>query len=238
MEEGVVTVVDRRGGFVGGRGVGVRPGTRWPASSAHPRCRGRATCVLGPGHCERPAGRWGRSSGRGFGANTRGAHSSPVDRRAGWEKIFCCVTTRRRNSRALNRLRRGLGALPARFFGLGMPGPGPGVLAISGLPPCRQPAADLPLAMRVLAVALVPAPGLVLAPAPLAETHPRARSAPSGRRAGLWRTLTGAHGRYCSQGNGSGRMSHHPPRALSRREGDAAAPVYRLTGNKTKEETV
>jgi hypothetical protein len=33
-------------------------------------------------------------------------------------------------------------------------------------------------------------------------------------------------------------MSNHPPRALSRREGDAVAPVYRLTGNKTKEETV
>src|SRR5262249_44929486 len=100
------------------------------------------------------------------------------------------------------------------------------------------PAADLPLALRVLAVALVPAPRLVLAPAPLAETDPRARSAPTGRSAGLWRTLTGAHGRYRSQGNSSGRMSHHPPRALSKCEGDAAAPVYRPTGNKTKDETV
>jgi hypothetical protein len=238
MGEVVATVSPGRGVLIARRGGGVRPGTRWRASSGHPRCRGRATCVPGPGHCERPAGRWDRSSGRGCGVSTRGAHSSPADRRTGGEKIFCCVTTRRRNSRTLNRLRHGLGALPARFLGLGVPGFGLGVLAMSGLPPRREPAADLPLAMRVLAVALVPAPGLVLAPAPLAETHPRARSAPSGRRAGLWRTLTGAHGRYCSQGNGSGRMSNHPPRALSRREGDAVAPVYRLTGNKTKEETV
>ena len=216
----------------------MRLGTRWRASPGHPRCRGRTTCVPGPGHCGRPAGTRVRSSGRSCGASSRDAHGSPVDRRAAGKKNFCCVTTRRRNSWTLNRLGRRLRALPARFFGLGMPGSGLGVLAMSGLPPRRLPAAELPLALWVLAVALVPASRLVLAPTPLAETNPRARSAPSGRTPGLWRTLTGAHGRYCSQGTSSGRMSYHPPRALSKCEGDADAPVYRLTGNKTKEETV
>lgn len=113
--------------------------------------------------------------------------------------MFCCVTTRRRNSRAMNGLRRGLRSLAARFFGPGVPGFGLDVLAMSGLPPRRLPAADFPLALRVLAVALVPTPRPVLAPTSLAETDPRARSAPSDRTAGLWRTLTGAHGRWPSR---------------------------------------
>jgi hypothetical protein len=214
--EGVATVADGRGGLLERRGAVVRPGTRWRASSAQLRCRGRATCVPGPGHRERPAGRRSRSSVRGCGASRRGAHSSPVGRITAEEKISCCVTTRRRNFRASNMLWRRLGSLAARSFGLGMPGFGLGVLAMSGLPPRRLPAAHFPLALRVLAVALVPAPRVVLAPAPLAETDPRARPAPSGRSAVLCRTLTGAHGRYCSQGDSSGRMSDHPPRALSK----------------------
>lgn len=234
----VAAVLGWRAGLIERRVVFERPGTRWRASSVHPRCRGRSTCVLGRGHCERPAGRRDRSSGQGCGASGRGAQSSPVDRRAAGKKKFCCVTTRRRNFWALKSLRCGLGSLPARFFGLSMPGSGLGVLAMSGLPPRRLPAADLPLALRVLAVALVPTPRAVLAPTPLAETDPWARSAPSGRRTVLWGTLTGAHGRYCSQGNSSGRMSDHPPRALSKCEGDADAPVYRAAGNKTKDETV
>jgi len=62
------------------------------------------------------------------------------------------VTTRRRNRWTLNRLRRRLGAVTARFLGLGMAGSGLGVLAMSGLPPRRLPAVDLPLTVRVLAV--------------------------------------------------------------------------------------
>ena len=198
-------------GLIERRGVFVPLGTRWRASSAHPRCRGRATCVPGPGHCERPAGRRDRSSGRGCGASSQGAHGSPVDRITAGKKIFGCVTTCRRNFWTLHGLRRRLRSLTARFFRLGMPGSGRGVLAMSGLPSRRLPAADLPLAMRVLAVALVPAPRLVLPPTPLAEANPRARSAPSGRSAGLWRTLTDAHGRYHSQGKSSGRMFNHSP---------------------------
>ncbi len=196
----------------------MRLGTRWRASSAHLRCRGRATCVPGPGHCERPAGRRSRSSVPGCEASWRGVRSSPVDRIRGWKKNSCCVTTRRRNFWALNSLRRGLRSLAARFLGLGMPGFGLGVLAMSGLPPRRLPTVDLPPALRLLAVALVPASRLILPPTPLAETNPRARSAPSGRSAVFSRTLSGAHGRYCSQGKSSGRMCDHSPRARSKRE--------------------
>ena len=115
---------------------------------------------------------------RGCGASSRDAHGSPADRITEWKKTFCCVTTRRRNFWTLKSLRRGLRSLSARFFGLGMPGFGFGVLAMSGLPLRRLPTMDLPLAFRLLAVALVPAPRLILAPTPLAEANPWARSAP------------------------------------------------------------
>ena len=96
------------------------------------------------------------------------------------------MTTRRRNFWVFNGLGRRLGPLTARFLGLGVPGFGLGVLAMFGLPPCRLPAADLPQAFRLLAVALVPAPRLVLAAAPFAQADPRTRSAPSGRRRGAF----------------------------------------------------
>jgi hypothetical protein len=199
-------------------GAGVRLDTQWPASSAHPRCRGRATCVPGQGHCEVPAGRQGRSSVRGCGASSPGVGSSPADHRTEGKKSFCCVTTRRRKFWALNSLRRGLRPLAARSLGLGVPGLDVGVLAMSSLPLRRLPASDLPLAVRILAVALVPPPRLVLVPTAFAEANPWARSAPSGRTAVRSRTLTNAHGRCFSQGKSSGRMSHHSPRALSKRE--------------------
>lgn len=62
------------------------------------------------------------------------------------------------------------------------------------LPPRRLPAADLPLAFRLLAVALVPTPRLVFAPAPFAQADPRARSARSGLRAVVSLNVVGAHG--------------------------------------------
>jgi hypothetical protein len=218
-------------------GAGVRLDTQWPASSAHPRCRARATCVPGPGHCEVPAGRRGRSSVRGCGASSRGVDSSPVDHRREGKKSFCCVTTRRRKFWALNSLRRGLGPLAARSLGLGVPSFDVGGLAMSSLALRRLPASDLPLAVWILAVALVPTPRQVLASTAFAQADPRARSASSGRTAVFSRTLTSAHGRCFSQGKSSGRMSHHSPRALSQRERDAGSPVYRLPRNKTKNET-
>ncbi len=48
------------------------------------------------------------------------------------------------------------------------------LLAMFGLPPRRLPAADLPLAFRFLAVALVPAPRLILAAAAFAQALPLA----------------------------------------------------------------
>ncbi len=103
-----------------------------------------------------------------YGASSRGVRGSPADRITEGKKSFCCVTTRRRNLWIFNGLRRGLDSLAARFLCLGVPGFGKDVLAMSGLPPRRQPPADLPAAFRILAIALVPAPGLVLAPTPFA----------------------------------------------------------------------
>ena len=115
--------------------------------------------------------------------------------------------------------------MAARALSLGMPVFGVGVLAMFGLPPRSLPAADLPEAFRILAIALVPTPWLVLAPTPFAQTDPRARSAPSGRIAMLSRTLASAHGRCFLPRESSGRMSHHSPRARSKRELDARLPV-------------
>ena len=103
-----------------------------------------------------------------YGASSRGVRGSPADRITEGKKSFCCVTTRRRNLWIFNGLRRGLGLLAARALGLGVPGFGLGGLAMFGLPSRRLPASDLPPAFRILAIALVPAPGLVLAPTPFA----------------------------------------------------------------------
>jgi hypothetical protein len=54
---------------------------------------------------------------------------------------FCCVTTRGRNFRVLNGLRRGVRLLAARFLRLGVSGLDGWILATSGLPSSRLPAA-------------------------------------------------------------------------------------------------
>ena len=77
-------------------GVGAWLGTHGLASSGHPRCRERATCVLDPGHCEPPDGRWGHSSEPGCGPTSRVIRNSRADRITEGKKRFCCVTTRRR----------------------------------------------------------------------------------------------------------------------------------------------
>ena len=149
----------------------------------------------------------------GCGLRSRGVRDSPADRRAGEKKSFCCVTTRRRNLWFLNSLRRVLDPLAAQFLGLGVPGFVLVGLAMLGLPSCRLPLADLPQAFRFPAVALVPAPRLVLAATPFAQALPRTRSAPSGRTATFSLTLTSAHGRCFLPRESSGRMFSHPPRA-------------------------
>jgi len=100
------------------------------------------------------------------------------------------------------------------------------------------PAADLPQAFRVLAVALVPAPRLVLASASFAQADPRARSPRSGQTAVSVSNVKGAHGSGNSQGKARGECWSHSPRALSKLEQDAYPPVYRLLENKTERQTV
>jgi hypothetical protein len=86
------------------------------------------------------------------------------------------VTTRRRNFGDLNDLGRDFGLPPALLFGLGMLGFDTSVPPAFRLAASRLPASDLPQAFRGLAVALVPAPWLVLASASFAKASPRARS--------------------------------------------------------------
>ena len=176
-------------------GADALSGIRRPASYGHPRCRERATCVPGPGRCEPPDGKRDSSSVLDSGARSRAAHGNPADRTREGKKTFCCVTTRRRNFWMFNRLGRSLGPLTALALCLGVPGFGVSLLAMFGLPLCRLPAADLPPAFRLLTVALVPAPWLVLAPAPFSKAGPRTRSARSGRRAVFFLNVEGAHGR-------------------------------------------
>ena len=116
------------------------------------------------------------------------------------------MTTRRRNLWVFNGLGRDFGLLAALFLGLGVTVLDHGVLAASGLAASRQPAADFPLALWILAVALVPAPRQVLAFATFAQADPRARPAASGQTAVWLRNVRGAHGSGYSRGKSSGRM--------------------------------
>jgi hypothetical protein len=182
----------------------VRPGIRWPVSCDRPKSGENATCVPGPGRCELPDGRRRSNSELGCGARSRGVRGSLADHRRGEEKIFCCVTTRGRNFGVLNGLGRDFGSLPALLLGLGMLESDRGVLAMFGLPPGRLPATNLPPAFRVLAVALVPASGLVHASAFFAQADPRARSPRSGQTAVSVSNVDGAHGSGNSQGKARG----------------------------------
>jgi hypothetical protein len=223
-----------RSWVVAATGVGARLGTHGPASSGHPRCRERATCAPDPGRCEPPDGRWGHSNEPGYGPTSRVIRNSRADRIREGKKRLCCVTTRRRVLWILSSLGDGLGALAARALGLGVLGFALGVLATTGLPPCGLPAADLAQALGILAVTLVPAPRLVLAPAPFAQANSRARSARSGPRTGLSRNLVRAQRRLNLPRESPGRMRERSPRALSKREQDDYTSVKSLTGNKTE----
>ncbi len=226
--------VRRRWSADAGIGSGVRPGIQWPASSGHPRCRERATYVPGPGRCGPPDDRRCSNSEPGCVARSRGVRNSLADRIWGEKKNFCCVTTRGRNFWVRNGLGRDFGSLPALLFGLGMLLLDAGLLATFSLAASCLPAADLTQAFRVLAIALVPAPRLILASASFAQAGPRTRSPHSGQTAVPLGNVKGAHGRCNSQGKSSGRMLCHSPRASSKLEQDACSPVYRLLENKTE----
>ena len=130
-------------------------------------------------------------------------------------KKIICVTTRGRNFGVFNGLGHNFSLLTAHLLCLSALGSDMGILAPFGLASRRLPAMDLPQALRLLAVALGPAPWLVLGLASLAQAASRARSACSGGTIVLSRTLAGAHGRCLLPRESPGGMCHHSPRALS-----------------------
>ena len=69
-----------------------------------------------------------------------------------------------------------------RFLLLGVLGFDVGVLAVSGLSPCRMPAADFTQAFRILTVAPVVTPRMVFCAGSFAQANPRARPGPLARR--------------------------------------------------------
>ena len=146
------------------------------------------------------------------------------------------MTTRGRNFGVFNGLGRGLRALTALLFGLGMLGFDAVILTTFSLAASRLPTSDFPQAFRVLAVALVPASWLVLVPASFAKASPRTRSPRSGQTTVSLSTVEAADGSCNSQGKSSGRMLPHSPRAI-KLEQDAYPPVYRLLENKTERQT-
>jgi hypothetical protein len=195
-----------RSSVIATTGVGAWLGTHGPASSGHPRCRERATCALGPGRCEPPDGSWDHSNEPGCGPTSRVMRNSRADRITEGKKRLCCVTTRWRVLWILISRGDGLGALAARTLGLRVLGFAWGVPATIGLAPGGLPAADLALALRILAVTLVPTPRLVLAPAPIAQAFSPARSARCGPRTVLSRTLVRAQRRFDLPRESPGRM--------------------------------
>jgi hypothetical protein len=141
------------------------------------------------------------------------------------KKTFCCVTTRRRNLWTLSDLGRGLGLLAAHSLCLGVLDLGGGFLAMFRLPLRRLPAVDLSQAFRILAVSLVPTLWLVLASALFVQTGARARAALSGLGTVLSFNVVVAHGRFDLPTASPGRMCHHSPRALSKRQQNDCLPV-------------
>ena len=134
----------------------------------------------------------------------------------GREKNFLLRDHARHNFGVINGLGHDFGSLPALLFGLGMLGFDAGIPTMFSLAASRLPAANLPQAFRVLAVALVPASWLVPASASFAQADPRARTPRYGQTAVSLRNVTGAHGRCFLPRESSGRMLPHSPRALSK----------------------
>ena len=130
------------------------------------------------------------------------------------QKKFCCVTTRGRNFRLGGCLRHRGGTLTARVFGLGVLGFDYAVLASSGLPPGGLPAAQLAATFGILAVALVPALWQILPATALAQADPRSRSSRPSPAAGLWITITVAHGSVDLPRDSPGGTYKRSPRAF------------------------
>ena len=91
---------------------------------------------------------------------------------------------------------------------------------MSGLPLRRLPASDLPLAVRILAVALVPTPWLVLAPTTLTQADPRPRAARTDAATAFWIIMKVTHGSAISQGTARGERVNVLLGRLSNREAE------------------
>lgn len=185
-------------------GAGRRPGTHKLASCDRPTCRVQATCAPGRGHCETPVGRRDHSSVPGCGASPQATCGSLAGHITEEKKSVGSVTTRRRKVWVVSRSGRGFGPLAACAFGLGMLGSDLGILASLGLSPRGLPTVDLAAAFRLLTIALIPGPGLILSPTPFAQADPRSRSASSTWRMAFALILRDTQGRLISHGKARG----------------------------------
>ena len=199
-----------------GAGTGARalPDTQQRVGDGHGKFRATATYVHDPRPGEPPDGRQRSSSVPGCESTQAAVRGTPAGHTRVVEKNFRCVTTRRRNVRILRCLGHGFGALAAHALRLGMLCFGLGIQAAFGLPPRCLPAANLPLAFRILAVTLVPAPRLVLPSAASAQAHPRPRAASTGISTALWFIVAGAHGSQYLTRDSPGRTCNRSSRAL------------------------
>jgi hypothetical protein len=191
-----------------------RPDTRNRVCGGRSKCRATATYVRDPGPDERPDGRRRSSSAPGCGSTLAVDHGTPAGRTRELKKNFCCVTTRRRIFGVLRCLGRGAGALAAHALRLCLPRFGGGIQATAGLSLGRLPAAYLPLAVRILAVPLVPTPRLVLPSAAFAQADTWPRASRSGTARGLWFIVVAAHGSRYLPRDSPGRTCNRSSRAL------------------------
>jgi hypothetical protein len=151
---------------------------------------------------------WASNSMPGCGPRSSGVRGSLADRRAGAKKRFGCVTTRGRNFGVFSGLGHKFDSLTALLLCKSVLGFDISILATFSLATRRLPATNLLQAIRLLAIALVPAPCLVLMTAPFTQAVSDARSARSGPTAVISRTLASAHGRSCSQGKARGECAN------------------------------
>src|SRR3984893_171525 len=218
-----------------------RPGTHRRVCGGHPRYCATAPCVQDPGHGELPDGSRRSSSASGGGSSSAALRGTQAGRTKESKKNFCCVTTRRRNFGCLRCLGQRFGTFTVRTLGLGVLGSGRLIQTPPGRPLRGLPAADLPLAFRVLAVTLVPTPWLVLPSAAFAQTDPRSRSSRTGTARPLCFIVVGAHGSAISQGTARGEPTTVLPGRLSKpgtRQPFASlyAPKPTRQGRKTAQE--
>jgi hypothetical protein len=150
--------------------AGERQGTQSAASYGHPKYRGRATCVHDLEHCEPPDDMRGSRSEPGCRARSREVHRNLAGRIMAVGKKFCCVTTRGRNFWVLNGLKREVRSLKTFSLSICVASFGGSILAMLGLPPRCLSTTDLLQAFGILAITLVPAPRLILAPTSFAQT--------------------------------------------------------------------